>query len=274
MTVAQDQQRALATAVGELLRDSLRDIIPKARGQVSAKETQVAGDVVTDTDFALQETLQAGLRRLLPEAGFIGEEGFEAMQVLGDQPHWIVDPLDGTLNYACDLPFFGASIALIVEGMPVVGVVYDYGADTVFEAVAGQGARCNGAGMLWDAAMAQRSPIGISSGFLALMKGPEAARYNPDWLGSRFRIFGSQAVQLCWAAAGRLRLNINVEAKLWDDAAGILICQEAGADYAALAADPVYPLSPSTPALAGQSLFSISGAPDLVDLCRRDFVKG
>lgn len=274
MTVAQDQQRALATAVGDLLRDSLRDIIPKARGQVSAKETQVAGDVVTDTDFALQETLQAGLRRLLPEAGFIGEEGFEAMQALGDQPHWIVDPLDGTLNYACDLPFFGASIALIVEGMPVVGVVYDYGADTVFEAVAGQGARCNGAGMLWDAAMAQRSPIGISSGFLALMKGPEAARYNPDWLGSRFRIFGSQAVQLCWAAAGRLRLNINVEAKLWDDAAGILICQEAGADYAALAADPVYPLSPSSPALAGQSLFSISGAPELVDLCRRDFVKG
>ena len=274
MTVAQDQQRALATAVGELLRDSLRDIIPKARGQVSAKETQVAGDVVTDTDFALQETLQAGLRRLLPEAGFIGEEGFEAMQALSDQPHWIVDPLDGTLNYACDLPFFGASIALIVEGMPVVGVVYDYGADTVFEAVAGQGARCNGAEMLWDAAMAQRSPIGICSGFLALMKGPEAARYNPDWLGSRFRIFGSQAVQLCWAAAGRLRLNINVEAKLWDDAAGILICQEAGADYAALAADPVYPLSPSSPALAGQSLFSISGAPELVDLCRRDFVKG
>lgn len=266
--------RDLATAVGELMRASLRKGITQAQGRVISKDTEVAGDVVTDTDFALQEMLQNGLMALLPEAAFIGEEGFTGMDALADRPHWIVDPLDGTLNFACDLPFFGASVALVDKGMPVLGVVYDYGADTVFDAVAGQGARVNAAPMHWDATMADRSPVGISSGFLAMMQGEDAAIYKRDWLGSRFRIFGSQAVQLCWAAAGRLKLNINVEAKLWDDAAGILICREAGADYAALAADPIYPLTPNSPALAGRSLFSISGAPDLVALCRRDFVKG
>lgn len=267
-------KRTLATAVGELMRASLRKGITDAQGRVISKDTDVAGDVVTDTDFALQEALQTGLMGLLPEAVFIGEEGFQSMEALADRPHWIVDPLDGTLNFACDLPFFGASVALIENGLPVLGVVYDYGADTVFDAVAGQGAQVNGAAMVWDADMAARSPVGISSGFLALMQGADAAIYKRDWLGARFRIFGSQAVQLCWAAAGRLRLNINCEAKLWDDAAGILICREAGADYAALAADPIYPLTPNSPALAGRSLFSVSGTPDLVALCRRDFVKG
>lgn len=272
--VVADRRRTLATAVGALMRASLRKAIPDAQGRVISKDTEVAGDVVTDTDFALQDALQTGLKALLPEAAFIGEEGFTGLDALADQPHWIVDPLDGTLNFACDLPFFGASVALIENGMPVLGVVYDYGADTVFDAVAGQGARMGGVPMQWNAAMADRSPVGISSGFLALMKGAEGATYSPDWLGSRFRIFGSQAVQLCWAAAGRLKLNINCEAKLWDDAAGILICQEAGAAYAALAADPVYPLTAHSPALAGRSLFSVSGTPDLVALCRRDFVKG
>ena len=79
---------------------------------------------------------------------------------------------------------------------------------------------------------------------------------------------------MCWAAAGRLRLNINYEAKLWDDAAGWLICREAGAGYAALGSDPLFPLDPGSAALAGGNLISVSGSPDLVTRYRALHHKG
>lgn len=240
-----------------------------------AKDTEVAGDVVTDTDYAVQADLEEGLVDLVPHSRFIGEEGFEANGLISNDPYWIVDPLDGTLNFACDLPFFGASIALIESGQPTLGVIYDYGSDTLFTAVSGAGSLINGQPMRWNEDLAKRSPVGISSGFLERMNDTESdINFHPDWLGSRFRIFGSQAVQLCWAAAGRLKLNINVEAKLWDDAAGALICREAGADYEALNAAPLFPLTRNATALAGQNLFSVSGSPEMVALCRREFKQG
>lgn len=268
---------ALAIEVSTLLRDTVRANVGGGPSGVNSKSTEVAGDVVTETDFAIQDILQTRLPQLLPGSAFIGEEGFEAVEALADTPHWIVDPLDGTLNFASGLPFFGASVALIENGSPVLGVVYDYSNDDVFEAVAGQGARINGTDFTWDSDLAARSPVGISSGYLARMVAPRGEGdpdYNADWLGSRFRILGSQAVQLCWAAQGRLKLNINCEAKLWDDAAGVLICQEAGADYEAVEAAPLFPLRPNSPALAGKSLFSISGSPSLVAECRQEFMEG
>lgn len=269
--------QGLEAQVSELLRDSVRQNVQGAPNAVTSKDTEVSGDVVTETDFAIQDILQTRLPQLLPGSAFIGEEGFEAVEALTDTPHWIVDPLDGTLNFASGLPFFGASVALIENGSPVLGVVYDYSNDDVFEATAGQGARINGTDFKWNSALAARSPVGISSGYLARMVAPkdeDGPDYNAEWLGHRFRILGSQAVQLCWAAQGRLKLNINCEAKLWDDAAGVLICQEAGADYEAADSAPLYPLRPNSPALAGKSLFSISGTPTLVEQCRQEFMEG
>lgn len=263
------QLGTLADQVGSRVRQILQEECARL-GAVYAKATTVPGDLVTETDFAIQDRLSAQLVSLLPESRFIGEEGFVATEALSAQPHWIVDPLDGTLNYASGLPFFGASIALVVEGKAVLGVVYDYGSDAVFCATSGQRPTCNGESFSWDATRAARAPIAISSGFLALMRS-DPAIYAPDWIGARFRIFGAQAVQLCWAAAGRLRLNINPEAKLWDDAAGALICECAGAGYAALSSDPLYPLRPGAPALAGDSLFSLSGDPALVAQCMAEF---
>lgn len=239
-------------------------------GDIFQKSSEISGDVVTRTDFAIQDRLQGVLLQLLPESCFLGEEGFTAAEYLTASPHWIVDPLDGTLNFASGLPLFGASVALVVGGKPVLGVVYDHGNDMLFCAIEGQLPTCNGTPFAWDEASAIRAPIGISSGYLALMRRhPET--FAPDWLGARFRIFGSQALQLCWAAAGHLRLNLNPEAKLWDDAAGALICACAGAGYCAHLSDPLYPLLPDSQALTGDSLFSIAGQPSLVSRCNRLF---
>lgn len=261
----------IVTTVGAILRDTARDAI-RAAGRVTVKPGEVAGDLVTEADTRAQARLEARLSDLVPGSGFLGEEGFEGAERLGSGLSWIVDPLDGTLNFACDLPFYGMSVALVRGGAPVLGVVYDIGADCLFDAVADGPARRNGQVVTWDAARAGRAPVGISSGFLADMRA-DPGRFGPDWLGQRFRIFGSQAVQLCWAAEGRLCLNINREAKLWDDAAGALICARAGAAHAALACDPLYPLAPGGAALAGTSLFSIAGSPELVAKCRETFVR-
>jgi len=198
---------AIAEATGTLLRRIVQDCIRTAQGRIVAKDTTVAGDVVTDTDYAIQSRLQAALKELIPDGVFIGEEDFAARHGLSDAPHWIVDPLDGTLNFACQLPFFGASVALLVNRVPVVGVVYDVGSDCLYTATAHGGARCGGAPLVWDAALAARAPVGISSGYLAHCAAEDAQSGAAKIVGERFRIFGSQAIQLCWAAAGRLRMN-------------------------------------------------------------------
>jgi myo-inositol-1(or 4)-monophosphatase len=264
----------VAAALGPLLRAALRDGIRDAAGTVQAKQTTVAGDVVTDADFAVQNRLQHELIALVPGSSFIGEENFTAPARLDDCPLWIVDPLDGTLNFACDLPFFGASVALLVDGVPIVGAIYDYGSDVIYTAAAGHGAAANGTAFCWDADRASRAPVGISSGYLAHCAADDVISGAASIVGTRYRIFGSQAVQLCWAAMGRLKMNINYEAKLWDDAAGWLICKEAGAGYAALGSDPLFPLTPGSAALAGGNLFSVSGQPDLVQTYRDLRAKG
>lgn len=254
----------LALDLGDHLRAALRDGITTAQGKVQTKDTTIAGDVVTDTDFTVQDRLQTELLTLVHGSAFVGEENFKAPDRLDDRPYWIVDPLDGTLNFACDLPFFGASAALLIAGRPVVGAVYDHGNDTIYTAAAGHGAQANSAAFFWNPVLAARSPVGISSGYLAHCAPTDASNGGKALIGGRFRIFGSQAVQLCWAAMGRLKMNINYEAKLWDDAAGWLICQEAGAGYAALGSEPLFPLTSTSPALAGDNLFSVSGTPNLV----------
>lgn len=258
----------IAAAVGALLREVTGDCVRTAAHQIMDKDTTVAGDIVTDTDYAIQTRLEDALSALLPGSVFIGEEDFAARHSLSDAPHWIVDPLDGTLNFACQLPFYGASVALLINKTPVVGVVYDLGSDCLYQATTGGGAQCDGAPLVWDGTLAGRAPVGISSGYLAHCAQDDAQNGAADIIGARFRIFGSQAIQLCWAAAGRLRMNINFEAKLWDDAAGWLICQEAGAGYAALGSDPLFPLATGSSALAGHNLISVSGSPTLVNQYR------
>lgn len=264
-----DALTTLADDIGTAMRRIVTEEIAEA-GTVVGKASDVAGDVVTQADFRIQARLFEALAALVPGSLVIGEEGFEAVDAIGATPAWIVDPLDGTLNFSCDLPFFGASVALVAQGAPVLGVVFDAASGTIWDATHDGPARCNGVAFTHDAEMAARAPIAISSGFLAEM-GADPARFARGWLGARFRIFGAQAVQLCWAAQGRIRFNVNPEAKLWDDAAGALICTRAGAAHAALADDPFYPLRPGGAALEGRSIFSVSGSPDLVARARDDF---
>ena len=239
----------------------------KNTGKVVSKHGEISGDVVTDTDFELQKLLQNSLFQLAPDALFLGEENYTLETDFTDKLFWIVDPLDGTLNYASGLPFYSVSVALVANGSPIIGVIYDIEHDVVFDAIKDGGARENNVLMHWDANLASKAPVGASSGYIARMLEKQKAQKaaNPIDIGSRYRIFGSQAVQLCWAAKGALKLNINVEAKLWDDVAGSLICLEAGANYMSVTTEKLYPLNPTSGAAQGGNLFSVAGDPQLTN---------
>ena len=266
----------LSRRAGALLREALEAEIAAAGGGpagIEIKPSAIGGDLVTRVDHGVEARLMEALPRLLPGSAVLGEEAYDpatARAVAGSgQPLWLLDPLDGTLNFASGLPIWGASLALVEHGRPLLGLVYDPSADALYGAEAGQGAWVSTRNapeqtLKWSAERAVRAPVAISSGFL-MRREADPATFAPDWLGRRFRILGGQALQLCWAAEGRLRLTLNAEARIWDDAAGALICTEAGAGYAALAPGGLYPLDPGGAALAGGEIFSVAGDPALGD---------
>ena len=241
-------------------------ILHAGAGRVTTKANEIAGDVVTDVDYAVQALLAERLPRMLDGSRFVGEEDFVEIANPDVGAIWIADPLDGTVNFAVGLPFWGTSIALLWQGVPVLAFVLDGASGTVWDAVADAGARRDGVAFAFDPALAATAPVSVSSGtiefdaahpdlgLLTLLR-----RANP-----RLRILGSQALQLCYAAEGRLRLLINRETRLWDDAAGWLVCREAGAAHALASGEPLFPLVAGSFAVRGERLFSISGEPALV----------
>lgn len=185
-------------------------------------------DFVTSIDLAMQAQLETALPVLLPGSRVVGEEDFAGMAP-GPEPVWLVDPLDGTVNFVAGLPSYAVAVVLIRDGAPVLSAVRDIPRGLTYSARAGGGAFCDGA-PLERRNHAARLAI-LSSGLLH-----DLTRYSPETLarflsGYKLRNFGSQALHLCYAAAGHVTLVASREAKGWDDLAGALIAREAGLVY-------------------------------------------
>jgi myo-inositol-1(or 4)-monophosphatase len=186
-------------------------------------------NLVTEVDLASEEQIVQMLQATFPGYGIQAEEGHD--HSAGDRPTWLIDPLDGTTNYAHGYPHFCTSIALQVDGYTQVGVVYQPITDELFVAENGKGAFLNG------------KPIRVShvtSLDLALVASGfpydawEIDRDNTrEWrrltkTAQSVRCDGSAALNLCYVACGRLDAYWELDLEAWDMAAGALICQEAG----------------------------------------------
>jgi len=101
-------------------------------------------DLVTEADVAAQDAIRNFVLARFPDHAFLGEEGVAGAQLTDDRPSWGVDPLDGTTNYAHGIPLYCTSIALVVEAVPVVGVILDPCRNELFAGAKGQGAQLNG----------------------------------------------------------------------------------------------------------------------------------
>ncbi len=188
-----------------------------------------SNDLVSYVDKETEKKLVAGLRMLLPTAGFIGEEG--TAETGKDGLKWVIDPLDGTTNFLHGLPSFSICVALLQDEELLIGVVYEVNLDECFYAWKDGGAFLNGNKI-------QISPIKelkqalIATGFPYSMRGKTDQYFAiiKELVNEThgLRRLGSAAVDLCYVACGRFEAYFEYNVQIWDIAAGILIVREAG----------------------------------------------
>lgn len=197
---------------------------------VSRSRLKEDGSLVTAADTAVQSWLAEELRIRWPQFALVGEEMPEAEQRAALQSAhgaWCLDPLDGTTNFVNRLPFFAVSLALLQDGAPTLGMVYDPVRKECFKALRGQGAWLNGERLhALDWSPALRRCVALVD--FKRLKPRLAGRLGVDPPYGSQRNWGSCALEWCWLAAGRAHLSVHGGQKLWDYAAGSLILQEAG----------------------------------------------
>jgi myo-inositol-1(or 4)-monophosphatase len=190
-------------------------------------------DVVTRTDLDAERLIRRRLADATPGAGVLGEEGGQTTTRDGDAPRlqWVVDPLDGTVNFLYALPVMGVSIAAALDGDVVAGAVVDVLRDEAFSAAAGHGARLDGDPLEVSRCRSMAQAL-VMTGFSyrADVRGRQGQIVQSLLPAARdIRCFGSAALQLCWVGAGRADAYFERDIKVWDYAAGALIAREAGA---------------------------------------------
>ncbi len=163
---------------------------------------------------------------------------------------WCVDPLDGTTNYAAGVPFFSVSLALLIQGRPLLGVVYDPVRDECFTAQKGRGAWLN------DKALGTRSltPLSLERSVAAVdfkrLSAPLAVRLATQHPYGSQRNFGACSLEWCWLAAGRFHVYLHGGQKPWDYAAGCLILSEAGGRALTLEGEDIFAAGLTTRSVA------------------------
>ena len=209
-------------------------------------EKSCSEDLVTEYDTGVQAFLRRELLALLPEADFFGEEGEH--QTMTKHRTFIVDPIDGTVNFVRGLRYSNVSVALAEGGVVQYGVVYNPYADELFSARRGGGAFCNGlpihvsgkdmahAVFLCGSTIYDRRLTEQSFSLLRQL-------YDR---GLDYRRFGAAALDLCQVAAGRAELFYECRLSPWDYAAGSLIVTEAGGTVTGFDGKPMDVLRPSS----------------------------
>lgn len=207
------------------------EILQSWRKRFTARE-KGPSDLVTEADLASQQAIQEFLAKEFPGFDFLGEESSPtANQPRMSDYRWIVDPLDGTVNYVHGLPNYGVSVALEHAGKIIAGVVYDPTGDECFAAAAGQGATLNGDPITPSRVKSLDQALVVASFPPKVQRhSVEVRRFTEVLVRSQsVRRLGSAALNLCYVAAGRLDAYWATSVQIWDIAAGILLLEESGA---------------------------------------------
>ena len=210
-------------------------------------------DYVTKTDLRIQDFLIEHISKNFPTIPVLSEEAIKEKQNIPDKC-FVIDPLDGTLNYINDIKFYSISIAYIENSLPILGITFDPNLKELFVAELNQGLFINNKKI--EITDTNSELIIISNDFLqlCLMKNPNII-LDLRKLG-KIRILGSQALHLAYVASGKALACINLEAKYWDDAAGYVMLKEAGFDYINFNGKNIFPKQQICPK---ENLCSVSG---------------
>ena len=209
-----------ARLAGKLLKERFHE--------VHRVDAELAHDIKLQLDRETQELIVAALRQRYPDYAVLGEEGSAAGS--SGAPEWIIDPIDGTVNYFYGIPIFCVSIALRVGEQTVLGCVYDPMQDECYTALAGEPPRLNGR-EIHVSARSRMAEAVVFVGHGTHDGSGEAGVRRFAHISSqvrKMRILGSAALTLCYIAAGRFDAYIESRINLWDFAAAHLILESAG----------------------------------------------
>lgn len=243
-------------------RVAVRDQVPffeRQFGQV-ASDWKEDDTRVTFADFAISEKLFAELRRDFPGDDYCSEESSPLDEVLALEADfaWVVDPIDGTNNYALGFPFCAISLALLFQGRPVYGFIYDHSTLTLLEGGPGQG-------LYRDQKRVDRqATAGEAQTMLGLhfpLSLERQARLAPLLARYRVRSLGSAALAAAYVATGYLSGSVDYRVKVWDIAAAYALCAAVGVEWVFPGGDP-FPLKSFHPQDKACPYFV--GSPELV----------
>jgi myo-inositol-1(or 4)-monophosphatase len=229
----------LAEAIAREAGAQLREAFARTDLAVSVKSTPT--DPVSEADQAAEALIRARLAAARPGDGILGEEEGDAAGTSGVR--WVVDPLDGTVNFLFGIPQWAVSIACEDTDGTLAGAIYDPMRDELWSA------QRDGPARLGDAVLRgpEEKELGqalLATGFgyearVRAIQGEAIARLLPAVRD--IRRFGSAALDLAWTAAGRYDVFYERGLKAWDLAAGSLICRRAGLEVVLLDAEPPLP---------------------------------
>jgi len=186
-------------------------------------------DVVTQTDLRAEGLIRQLIEEATPAAGVLGEEG-ETTEP-GARLQWVIDPLDGTVNFLYGVPLFAVSIAAAVDGEVVAAAVIDVLRGELFSAHLGGGARLDGEPIaVSDCSLLPNALVATGFSYKAQLRDLQGEVAHRLLSRTRdLRCFGSAALELCWVACARIDAYFQRDTEIWDRAAGALIAAEAGA---------------------------------------------
>ena len=202
-------------------------------------------DIVTDIDVAAEKAVLEILTREFPGFGILAEE---SQPVEGQSPYkWVVDPLDGTRNYAHGVPHFCSIVALAKDNEMVAGVIYDPVREEMFSAALGQGAFLNGEPItVSETTELSRCLLSFDLGYVDEKAGLALDMVRSLWPGMySIRMMGTAGLGLAYAASGRVDLFFHHSLSPWDLATGLLLIREAGGDVVDRQGNPAGLFSPS-----------------------------
>ena len=218
---ARDFARTLALEAAHMIRH--------AADKHHVIEFKSAGDWSSELDRSIEKHLKARIAKQYPEHGFLGEES--ASSQVTDDLLWVIDPIDGSMNFLRGYPQYSVSIALLAKGDPIAACIVDPCRQEVFSAAVDQGATLNDKPI--KIANTERLQLAIAS---TVFPKPSAASL-PDYLIQFERVVstlsgvrrsGSMALELAYLAAGRIDVFWSHDMGSWDAAAGVLLIREAG----------------------------------------------
>ncbi|MGZ4299227.1 MAG: inositol monophosphatase family protein, partial [Solirubrobacteraceae bacterium] len=221
---------ALLLAAGRAVDMGAR-ILLAGRSHVEALVGKGDRDFATNVDLQIESAVRSSLAAAAPDVPVLGEEqGGDEMQ----EPQWVLDPIDGTINFSRESPLCAISLSLVVAGQPVLGIVDAPLLGERFVARRGGGAYLNGRRIEIAEVPSLREAIVAVADFKV---GAGSAEENRVHLGIvqrlahealRVRMLGSAALDLAWLAAGRLNATVMLSNLPWDVTAGLLLVREAG----------------------------------------------